>query len=304
MGIDGSMKIQIWILTWNNSSDLNEGLSYLFKSNAVSMQSDHDISINIINNHSNFKLDDVFVPYVKVWHNTLRPDFSTGHVARDWNHALVNGFQNLNSPACDLLITAHDDTWWGMDWLEIIEDGIVNRGYNFIAAGLGDNIMAFTPEAIKRIGLFDERFCLVGTYEHDYFFRAALYNSEKSSINDKWHMIDGEPLSAYEWNPLPRRDEILQRPPVNAIRHGEQMRTRYTVQHMGREFFFHKWGVIQERSSIRTMLNKGITRPLIYSYMCYPYFEKDVETIREQKYLWRDPYPVHPLPLPDITPLY
>lgn len=286
------MKIQVWILTWNNQKDLNEGLGYFFQSSAAS-QTRHEISVNVINNHSNFSLDNEFSPYVEVWHNTLRPDFSTGHITRDWNHALVNGFQNLKNPACDWVVVAHDDTWWGKNWLEIFEDAVLSKGYNFIAAGLGDNILLFTPQAVRRIGLMDERFCTLGFYEHDYFFRAALYNGAHSSINDKWHMIDGEPLSAYEWNPLPDRDAILQRPPVNELRYAEQMRAKHTVQHLGREMFFHKWGVVQERSSIRTMLSKQITQPLIHSYMNYPYFERDIETLVEQKYLWRDPYSNH-----------
>lgn len=282
------MKIKVYILTYKNSHDLNSGLSYFFQSNAAT-QEKHSIELTVINNHSSFDMADDFKPYVSVLHNVLQADFSTGHNSRNWNQALVLGFQDLNNPACDVVITAHDDTWWEKDWLEKVEEAF-GMGYTYIACGLGDNIQIWKPEGLKRIGLWDERFSVLCMAEHDYFYRAAWLNGEKSSVNDIWHgrQVSGKHFTHYAWNTLPFGTSIIQRPPVNSQRQ-TQMNDREGVRHLGREFFHHKWGVYAEQNGVTEMLEKKL-EPLVSTYMFYPYFEKNIETLSEQKYLWVPPY--------------
>jgi hypothetical protein len=285
------MKIEIFILTYKNSYDLNGGLRYLFNSNAAT-QTRHEIKLNIINNHTEFSIDKEFESAIKIWHNPLQPNFGTGHNSRNWNQALILGFENLNNPKNDLVITAHDDTWWGKDWLNLTEEAL-NMGYTYISYGLGDNIQVWTPEAVKKIGLWDERYCTLAFAEHDYFFRAACYNDKKSSINDKWHARtdNGQQVKHYEWNPLPFRDDVLQRPPVNQERQN-QINYRKPTAYLGRELFIQKWGVAPERTSIGEMLAAGIKTPLVSSYIYYPYFENAIETLVEQNYLGTSPYAI------------
>ena len=54
--------------------------------------------------------------------------------------------------------------------------------------GQGDALQVMTPESIRTIGLYDERFCNIGYQEGDYFQRARILNNEKSSINDFTHL--------------------------------------------------------------------------------------------------------------------
>lgn len=290
------MKIRVYILTYKNPPDLNGGLEYFFNSNAV-RQNKHEIEIFVVNNHSDFQMHSFFEKYVRVLHNPLQCDLGTGHNSRNWNQMLTIGFQNLKNPACDLVITAHDDTWWGLDWLNLIEDAILNKGYTYIACGLGDNIQVWTPQAVRRIGLWDERFSVLAMAEHDYFYRAVWLNGDKSSINDEAHgHREGEThVTHYAWNLLPYRNEILQRPPVNQIRQ-EQMNQRdkgpTSVTHLGRDFFMHKWGVRPEKTSVNKMLEMKI-EPQVPTYMFYPWFERDIETLKEQKYLWNEPYDMY-----------
>jgi hypothetical protein len=289
---EDKMKIKIFILTYRNPADLNGGLEYMFNSTAVS-QTKHQIKLNVINNHTEFSISPDYAPYVTVYHNPLQPNFGTGHNSRNWNQALMLGFENLNNPKSDLVITAHDDTWWGKNWLELTEQAL-EMGYTYISYGLGDNIQVWTPQAVKRIGLWDERYCTLAFAEHDYFFKAACYNGDKSSINDKWHARtepDGRQVKHYEWNPLPFRDDVLNRPPVNQERQN-QINYRKPTAYLGRELFMQKWGVAPERTSIQEMLDKGIRMPNVSTYMYYPYFENAIETMAEQNYLGQTPYAI------------
>jgi hypothetical protein len=47
-----------------------------------------------------------------------------------------------------------------------------------------------TSNAVKQVGLFDERFCNIGLQEADYFLRCLLYNKDRSSLNDIEHDSD------------------------------------------------------------------------------------------------------------------
>ena len=47
------MKIKIYIVTYKNPPDLNRNLKSIFESD----WRDYDVSINVINNHSDFHLD-------------------------------------------------------------------------------------------------------------------------------------------------------------------------------------------------------------------------------------------------------
>ncbi len=97
------MKLKIYIVTFDGEKHLNHNLNSLFNSQYFKKENIH-CEVNIINNHSNFNINEKFKNKVSVLHNVLRPDFSTGHLARNWNQAIINGFKNLNNPDCDILI--------------------------------------------------------------------------------------------------------------------------------------------------------------------------------------------------------
>ena len=67
----------------------------------------------------------------------------------------------------------------------------LHKKYSFIQFGRGCGFMSFKPEAIKKIGLWDERFCNIGFHEADYFLRAFLFNNESTTLNDGWLNLDG-----------------------------------------------------------------------------------------------------------------
>jgi hypothetical protein len=173
--------VNLYIVTFRNHAGLNECLESL--SNTI-IPPNVSLNINVINNHSDFIIDNKF-KNVNVMHNTLRPDFSTGHLSRSWNQAIMHGFKSLSNPIADIVVACQVDTIFNKDWLSKLID--LHQKYSFVTAGWGDAFLSFTPNGVKTIGLFDERFCNIVHQECDYFNRALIFNKDKSSINDYHH---------------------------------------------------------------------------------------------------------------------
>ena len=174
-------KIKIYIVSYNHREQLDNNLNSLYSSNFK----EHNVEVYVINNHSNFSMDESFHSKVHVLHNSTRPDFSNGHLSRNWNQALMNGFKDLSNPDCDIVVCCQDDTVWFPDSIEKLVD--IHNTYSFYTCTWGDGFCSYTPEAVKTIGMWDERFCSLTFQEADYFFRAYIYNRDKSSINDSFH---------------------------------------------------------------------------------------------------------------------
>ncbi|RYD61333.1 MAG: hypothetical protein EOP84_35870, partial [Verrucomicrobiaceae bacterium] len=79
---------------------------------------EHDRQISVINNHSDFHVPYDLQTLVGVYHNTLRADWSTGHLARNWNQALILGFGNLIQPHADIVVTSQNDSTFSEGYLD------------------------------------------------------------------------------------------------------------------------------------------------------------------------------------------
>lgn len=267
------MKAKLYILTYNNEQHLNEGLSSLFTADL----SQHQLEVYIINNHTNFKLHDEFVDKVTVLHNVLQPDFGTGHTSRNWNQALIHGFKDLDNPDCDLVICAQDDTFYQPDWLNLLHTVHFGMGIHFFCVGAGDMLHSYTPTAVKKVGLWDERFSAICFMEHDYFIRAAMYLGETASVNDDGHMY-----GLYSFNQIPFAKSIA----INPVRNDEKInlgKIRAKFDNPFRELFKAKWGNYSEFTPTAQFLNNP-RPPGIINYILYPYFEKGVENLNEIGY--------------------
>jgi hypothetical protein len=147
-------------------------------------------------------------------------------LARMWNMALIHGFKNLNEPDADIVVTAQDDTVWNYDWLlQLIK---VMKVYDFYADDEGDMVCAYTPNAVKKIGMWDERFHY-GFGEGDYFLRAIKHLPEKSSINDHGH--------GRVWQPTLH---LAKRPEPTGDRYSEQGRS-HRFRELSWANFLYKW---------------------------------------------------------------
>lgn len=174
-------KIKVYIVTYNHEYSINANLATLFASDI----SNYNVEVNILNNHSNLSINEEFINKVNVLHNVTRPDFSRGHLSRNWNQAIINGFKDLLNPDCDIVLCSQDDTLWYHNCFETLVN--IHEKYSFYTCTAGDGVCSYTPAAVINIGLWDERFCGITFQEADYFLRAYLHNKTASSINDAAH---------------------------------------------------------------------------------------------------------------------
>lgn len=262
------MKIKQYIVTYNNAVWVNKGLESIFAN-----LSEYELSILqifVINNHSNLQIEEKYLDKITVLNNVLRPDFSTGQLPRNWNQAIINGFVDLNNPDCDILITNQDDTIFKANYVNRLIE--LHKQYDLITFGHGDNVVSYTPNAVKRIGLWDERFPM-GFQEADYFTRAYLYLKDRSMINDPNHQRNH--------NRIPDEDWIIDYTVPSGHNRNEPYHMAGGIGRHTRYMYIVKWGINPDNGY------KEIDRAQqrLPNFIYYPYFEKDVQTLYEQQYI-------------------
>lgn len=272
----------MYILTYDSEYHINDNLNQLFTYGV-----DDNLEINIINNHTNLQINEEnkqrlneFGNY-KILNNVMQCDWSWGYTTRNWNQALILGFKSLNNPDCDAVICVQDDTTYNENWLSNLRQKH-NEGLEFISCGTGDCFCSYTPEAVKAIGLWDERFCTLNYSEHDYMLRAASWLGYKAAIDDNGGdngnvcRFNGEQAE----NIAKKTYEEQQKKDLREIR-------QTTGDVLGREVFSHKWGYHPAHSELWASNNVGNCRvPVTPTFINYPYFEKDIPNIRQKGYMF------------------
>lgn len=255
------MKIKIYIVTYNNTPILERNLKSLYESDIV----DYEYEINVINNYSVLGRLEAY-PEVKILDNVTRPDFSNGHLARNWNQGLINGFVNLNAPVCDFVILMQNDTFVKKDCFKNLIKA--HKEYDFIQVGAGDQLMSFNVNAVKILGLFDERFCSISYQEGDYFINAVRLHPNKVSISDYMHSRLHNSLKNIFIEP----------------EHSLNMSFHSLEYHKYNLTLFKlKWGNVTSEGWGDTSQFRNLS-PNIQRYFLYPYFEKNILTLQQQKY--------------------
>lgn len=294
-------KLKVYIVTYKRSDILNDTLEKLFDSDFSLVE---NTEVNIINNHSDFHLKPEHEKRVNVLHNTLRPDWSNGNLAENWNQALINGFRDLNNPDCEYLVTMQNDTAVCKDWaynlLSMLET------YNFVVGRFGDNLVGYTPEAVKRIGIWDENFFGVQYKEADYWIRALALNREGSCINDILHGIELNNKNALELDVGDDRNFIEEsgfagektlKRRADDLEHQKIWKTRSGIyKEYAWKYFVHKWSGTWEYEPekdgwIKNWSKEFVTNPPDIkkskhkTIVKYLYFEKDLYSHDKINYL-------------------
>lgn len=270
------MLCKLFMVTYNDSVALNRTLSSCLEHGH---SESYELQITIINNHSNLYIYPEFRDLVTVLNNQTRADFSNGHLARDYNAAIVNGFVDVNAPACDLLITSQDDVDFQPDWLKYF--ALCHKtGLQFISMGMGDMVCSYTIDAVRSIGMWDERFCGVGYQEEDYFRRAVRALGERCSINDYAHKR--------LWNPLYEDEEKDEFQFCARHERDDEMRDRRVGNHGGfgfhgvcQSWLYEKWGSDCEKSWATQDFSGAPMRGMNFFY---PYFELRLPNLSEKGY--------------------
>lgn len=263
--------VKVYLVTYNNEQRINENLLRFFET--TRHRSDVSFVVHVINNHSRFSLHPEVRDRVVVWHNVTRPDWSCGHLSRDYNAAFINGFVNLNTPQCDQIICGHDDIWYKNNWFEKLEE--IHKTYDFYAGDYGCSMTSYLPSAVKSIGMWDERICNIGYHEADYYLRALMYNGEKSTINDHF--------GGRVYNPT---EVLFDHPPENPNKR-QHSEASLAYHANSRKIFAAKWGKVHPEQWATRLRNTPIPRtPLIPTFMNYPYFELDIDNLDEKGYIY------------------
>lgn len=236
---------------------------------------EHERSITVINNHTEFAMPEDLAERVQVLHNTLRPDWSTGHLARNWNQAIIHGFGNLVQPHADIVVTSQNDSTFEPGYLDRLIDA--HQRFDIITSGDGDNCVSYTAAGVRRVGLWDERFCSIFHQEGDYFARAAKFLGERASINDHCHGRVRNPID------IGLCTKIGQTELHAAIRNVSNPTVHLTAALFGAKWSgLRDWPWQPQGEGWNTPETATITLP---SFILYPYFEGPVETLREQNYI-------------------
>lgn len=296
----------VWVsvITYNNPHILNGCMHSLFTSDLVT-SGKYNWKIEVINNHSNFYLKPEFASRVTVHHQTLRPDWDyVGYFTRDCNSALVRGFKSLTKPINDQVIILQDDVIVKPDFME----KLVHRhdsGIDFIMSGIGDALNSFLPAAVKKIGLYDERFH-TGFHEGDYILRAIQALGTRCSIGDiahgrVWNPTDNGafyasnnggdeifPNAAIPTNVIRAESDLVLCPPFTQEQMNNVGKRHGVVNHhylwklkWGENTPFYNWDMHFMQNVIPTLKSN------IPSFMVYPYFERHVEKMFDGNPIYR-----------------
>jgi hypothetical protein len=292
------LKIKIFFVTYKNNSFLEKTFDTI---NPNQIQK-YKPEIIVINNSPSFSIHfgKKYEFSYKVLNNNLRPDFSTGHLARNWNLCLINGFENINDPKSDIILCCQNDICFKSNFLDLLVNN--HQKFNFISYGEGDAAHSYKIDAIKKVGLWDERFCNIGYQEIDYWIRNILYNKEKSSINDIYnsHYHDDFTETIYDKinNRLPYINNILETKNLitgfkrNCQHHIESMKYHDTTFNLLSDKWTHRTETKEIKINNQNYIITNQLRlfycshfhekmPLNYhasikQYVLYPYFENDI----------------------------
>ena len=71
----------------------------------------------------------------------------------------------------------------------------LHRTHDFVSYGRGDELHSYTPAAVAKVGMWDERYVGLGWSEGDYFMRAIAALGPRVSISDAFHKRLYQPLT-------------------------------------------------------------------------------------------------------------
>ena len=212
----------------------------------------------------------------------------------------MRGFKNLKNPLNDQVIILQDDVFVLPDFMEKLVSRH-NSGIDFIMSGIGDAINSFLPNAVKAIGLYDERF-QTGFHEGDYILRAIQKLGVRCSIGDVahgrvWNPTDNgkfytshsdHPRADVSGNTTRADSDLVICPPFTQDQLNNCRKRASTVWHeslwkmkWGEEHTFYNWTDDFMHNVIPTLKQKTP------NFILYPHFEKDIDGIYTDTYQLR-----------------
>ena len=284
--MENKIILSLFIITYNNDAALDRALETLFESD---YQHFYNLNLYIINNYSKINIKEKYLNKLKIINNQCRGDFFNPNLAQNHNQAIINGFEDLNNPKSDIVIHTHNDISFNKNWAYNLTECM--KKFNFAVGSVGDQFVAYKPEAIKNIGLWDENFPGLVHKECDYFLRAYLLNKQFSYINDYTHGRCLNNEIKYVFDDL-SRDKLNQELKSFMSHRKNDGKTNWEISY---EYFKLKWRSSSDFEVDRKWLinwdENGLLTKLkkipseIKLFMKYPFFESSVNSLKEQNFL-------------------
>jgi hypothetical protein len=264
------VKIKLYIVTYRRDDVLNQNLRTLW----AGTRHPEWLEVTVISNHPEVQVEPGNLrPNLRVLINHTRHANSWGYLGRDWNFGIIDAFNTWKNPeSVDWCVLAQNDVEWlpGWDtWLAGCKD------LDLISQPVGDAVVALNIEAVRRVGLFDERFCTLHFHDIDYLNRAAVALKARASVND-CHF--GE-IAA--WNPV--GNVLIKTSATGFVDHDPTLHTRKSWLEM-RNLLFHKWGFAEVEQAVNRGALVRHLRPQDLPREClfYPFFWQGMASVLEQ----------------------
>jgi hypothetical protein len=285
-------RISIFFITYKNNFELNQTINSMDHRQIQK----YNPEITVINNSPNFPVvfDRNYDFKIKILDNNTRADFSTGHLSRNWNQCLINGFENIQNPKNDIVVCCQNDVRFKSNFIDILVDN--HNKFNFTTYGIGDSVHSYTIDVVKKVGLWDERFCNLGCHELDYWIRNLIFNKDKCSIND-FSKLDNQIYYKIKnkidsENNILNIDEMVSGFRRNCPHHKKSIQYHIISENL----LYEKWQLSTDQKEcylqgklihLNDLYHKFIYRhfheiipdnyqPSIKQHIFYPYFEKDI----------------------------
>jgi hypothetical protein len=230
-----------------------------------------NIPVYIINNYGTLVLPKDKYPNVTVMDNIVRPDFSTGHLSRNWNQAIINGFKNINYPAVDKVVAIQSDVKLSHNWYDNVKN--LDKKIRYLVCGRGDEFQIFTPDGIRNVGLYDERFCNIGYQESDYFLRNLIIQPNNCCIIDYAH---GRVNIPSEFSNVKESDFIISS--AEGYVFNEAHIESQKFHEISNRWFMKKWNNMTHWREFWNEENKK-PDPFQKEIYLYPYFECNINPV-------------------------
>jgi len=276
-------KIKVFIATYKRNDILAETLDCLFDSDFTEVC---DGQVFVLSNHTSTEIQEKHKDKVKVIRNEGRPDWSNGNLSESWNQAIVHGFKNLSKPDCDYVVTLQNDALVDKNWCSNLIK--FHERFDFIKGKFGDNVMSFTPQHIKKVGLWDERFCSIQFKEADYDIRSIQRNGERVYLDDVMHRIEYNNNPSFDFDVKGHRninDDIKRRADDSEHQDIWNVSRGGIYRAYSWKWFNHKWkGTHKTSPNIHGWcigwsddFKKNPPQGQKKEVVRYPYFEKDID---------------------------
>jgi len=254
------MKIRLYIVTYRRDDVLNENLRSLWSGT----RHPEWLEVTVISNHPevNVKPENLR-PNLRVLINHTRHANSWGYLARDWNFGIIDAFKTWENNECiDWCVLAQNDVVWLSGW----DDWLTQQTqFDLISQPVGDAVLALNSVAVKRVGLFDERFSTLHFHDIDYLNRAAVALGKRASINDT-HFGGQASVNAVG-------NVLIHTSSTGFVDDDSNLHTRKSWLEM-RNLFFSKWGIrtLEESVNRPELVRRLRPENLPKECLFYPFF--------------------------------